>query len=148
MDLNMGYWDTRSATRPTLREVAAMLDAHRTPPVIAVKSASSSSSPQDNPGGLADIRILVLNGNDDFLVNTAGIKRAYDNVRWSGQAEFRAAPYKPIQGVPGAEGDWKATRDGRLTFVSLDGAGHVLPHDVREGSLEVLERWLAGQSQF
>lgn len=121
-----------------------MLDAHRTPPAIAASQRSSSRS----AGGLGDIRMLVLNGNDDFLVNTAGNKRAYDNVRWSGQAEFRAASYNPIEGVPGAAGDWKATRDGRLTFVSLDGAGHVLPHDVREGSLEVLERWIAGDSHF
>lgn len=43
-----------------------------------------------------------------------------------------------------ATGFWKGTRDGRLVFVGVDGAGHEVPGDVREGSYRILSKFIDG----
>lgn len=98
--------------------------------------------------GLADIKLLIFNGNDDWIVNTAGNKRIYDNLRWSKQAEYRAAKFRSLEGVPETTGEWKATRDGRLVFMALDEAGHLVPGDLRPGTLDILEKWIDGEWHF
>ena len=47
--------------------------------------------------------------------------------------------------VSAATGFWKGTRDGRLVFVGVDGGGHTVPGDVREGSAQILQRWIEGR---
>ena len=95
--------------------------------------------------GLADIRLLVLNGNEDYTINTPGQMYLYDNLRWGGQAEYRITPWKALPDDNGAKGILKGTVDGRLVFVGLDGAGHAAPGDVGEGSYRVIEKWLQGK---
>lgn len=104
-----------------------MLDAHR------------------EPGRAGDVRVLVMNGNDDWICNTPGNKLAYDEVRWSGQADYRSRPWRALPAGVAATGEWKGTADGRLVFVAVDGAGHELPQWAREGSHQILERWMAGE---
>lgn len=92
--------------------------------------------------------MLVFNGNDDYVVNSPGVKRMYDQLPWSKQGEFRASKYKTLYGVPETTGEWKATRDGRLVVMTLDGSGHILPHDLPQGSVTILEKWIAGGWHF
>lgn len=138
-DLNTRYVERDEMTRPTSKLVASLLDAVHAEPVVPQSTRSK---------GLADIKVLVFNGNDDWIVNSAGNKRVYDNLRWSKQAEFRAAKYRPLEGVPETTGEWKATRDGRLVFMALDGAGHLVPGDARAGSLDILQKWMDGKWHF
>lgn len=123
-EINQAYTDSRTCYRPTTYELASILDAYRTP----------------NLG--ADIRVLVLNGNDDYSSNTPGLQWQYDNLRWSGQADYRIAKWRELEDVPGGEGIWKTARDARLVFVGIDGAGHTVPGDAREASRHVIQRWL------
>lgn len=121
--INTAYTDGRTPFKPTTREVGAILDAYLTP-------------------GLGDIRLLVLQGNEDFIVNTPGQAWTYDNLRWSGQAEYRIQAWRELDEDVKATGFWKGTVDGRLLFVGLDGAGHTVPGDVREGSLQTIQKWI------
>lgn len=133
-DINQAYIGGYTPLKPMNREVAAVLDAYRTP-------------------GLGDIKILVLQGNDDYIVNTPGNKWVYDNLRWSGQAEYRMRRWAPLPEMEAetdtetgvtTTGVWKATRDGRLAFVAVDGAGHMVPGDKPEGAYRILQRWFEG----
>ena len=116
---------------------SAVLEAYRTPKI------------GKDDEYLADIKVLVLNGNDDAVVNTYGNMWQYDNLLWSGQAEYRTASWKTLpEDEVAATGTWKATRDGRLAFMAIDGAGHMVPGDVREGSYKIVHKWLKGDWHF
>ena len=129
-DINAAYTDNDAPWKPTTREVAAILDAHQL--------ALPASAPR------TDIRLLVLNGNEDYVVNTPGNIWAYDNLLWSGHAEYRIASWEALPADMAATGFWKGTPDGRLVFVGVDGAGHTVPGDVREGSAHILQEWIKG----
>lgn len=121
--LNSAYVLSKDPFRTTTRELARILDAYRTP-------------------NLGDIRVLVLQGNEDYIVNTPGNIWAYENLRWSGLADYRLAPWQELPESMAATGSWKSS--GRLAFVAVDGAGHTVPGDVREGSYRIAQEWLEG----
>lgn len=95
--------------------------------------------------GLEGLRVLVMNGNEDYIVNTPGQKWLYDNLLWSGYADYRLKAWKDLPKDTTATGFWKGTDDGRLVFVGLDGAGHGVPGYLPEASYRVLQRWLADE---
>ncbi|KJZ72724.1 hypothetical protein HIM_07916 [Hirsutella minnesotensis 3608] len=112
--------------KPTTRELIDVLEEH----------AAADS--------LMDINLLVINGNSDPLVTSPGTKMTYDSLRWSEQADYNVKKWKPLPSGLAATGEWKATSSGRLAMVTIDGAGHMAPGDVREGTYRILQRWLAG----
>ncbi|XWW94366.1 hypothetical protein V2A60_002309 [Cordyceps javanica] len=103
-----------------------------------VLDASVSSS-------LSGIRLLVLNGNEDYIVNTPGQKWQYDNLFWSGYADYRISKWRELPEHVKATGFWKGTDDGRLVFVGVDGAGHGVPGYLPEASYRILQRWIANE---
>ena len=111
--------------KPTTRELVDVLEEH----------AAEDS--------VADIKLLVINGNLDPLVTTPGTKWQYERLKWREQAEYVAKKWQPLPDGLATTGEWKATSSGRLAFVTVDGAGHTVPGDVREGSFRILGRWLA-----
>lgn len=90
--------------------------------------------------GLNGIRLLVLNGNEDYIVNTPGQKWQYDNLFWSGYADYRINRWHDLPAEVNATGFWKGTDDGRLVFVGVDGAGHGVPGYLPEASFRILQR--------
>lgn len=87
------------------------------------------------------LRVLVLNGNEDYIVNTPGQIWACDSLPWSGQAGYRAAQWK-IWGD--GEGFWKQSKNRELAFVAVDGAGHAAPGDQRQVTQEIISTWMSG----
>ncbi|KAJ3499072.1 hypothetical protein NLG97_g636 [Lecanicillium saksenae] len=92
-----------------------------------------------------DIRLLVLNGNEDYIVNTPGQKWQYENLFWSGYADYRIKEWRDLPDDITATGFWKGTDDGRLVFVGVDGAGHGVPGYLPEASYRILQRWIANE---
>lgn len=108
-----------------------------------------------------EIRVLVLNGNNDVIVNTEGQKRVYDTLVWRRQSSFRMGEFGDWEwpSSPKSEsqaesrgrearvmtkgGQWKKADDGevkdRLAFFTIDEAGHPSPGDQREAIT-----WLVG----
>ena len=103
------------------------------------------------------VDVLVYNGNLDLACNTAGNLRWTEALPWAGQAEFAAQGLRP----------WYATRDGgvveagamkeveavaapqnakasRLSFVTFDRAGHMVPLDQPEAMLHLVQTWMSG----
>lgn len=111
---------------------------NRAPVLESVMDAPSGS-------GLEDIRLLVLNGNEDYIVNTPGQKWQYENLFWSGYADYRIREWQDLPEDVRATGFWKGTEDGRLVFVGVDGAGHGVPGYLPEASYRILQRWLANE---
>lgn len=124
LDIQNAFRDDGSFSNPTTRELIDVLEAY------------------DKEDSVADIKVLVINGNDDYIVNTAGNKWQYDRLEWIGQAEYSIKNWRPLPEGLAATGSWKGTSDGRLVFVAVDGAGHTVPGDVREGSFRILQKWM------
>ncbi|KIM81856.1 hypothetical protein PILCRDRAFT_821215 [Piloderma croceum F 1598] len=88
-----------------------------------------------------DVRVLIYVGKNDWICNWVGNERWTLALDWSGGEAFRAEQLR----------DWKVdgkvagrTRSaGQLTFVTVDGAGHMVPYDKPKESLQLVNRWLA-----
>lgn len=128
---NSDYVASGAPWVPTTPKVAAILDAYQTPKVV------------DDGKSIGDVRIMVLNGNLDLVVNSHGNIMQYERVIWSGMGDYRAAKWHPLdeEGVAG-KGSWKGTDDGRLVFMAVDDAGHMVPGDVPETAYRIVQRWL------
>lgn len=134
LDLNTAYVMSGTAFTPTTPLVAGILDAYKTPKIVG------------DGKSIGDVRVMVLNGNLDFVVNSHGNKMQYERIVWSRMGEYRAAKWRDLaeeDNVGG--GSWKATKDGRLAFLSVDGAGHMVPGDIPAASYHILQRWLHNQ---
>ncbi|RKK75578.1 hypothetical protein BFJ69_g7643 [Fusarium oxysporum] len=98
------------------------------------------------------IRILVINGNDDIIINTPGQMRMLDEQPWHGQARYRSQGYQDwyfgkgditsdVQGWDVKRGGfWKGT--DRLAMYAIDEAGHFAPYHQPEAVGAVLRTWL------
>ena len=93
-------------------------------------------------GNIADVRLLIIGGWNDPTCNVPGNKMAMDEINWSGQAEYRLQPWRALPEDIGHTGEWKGTKDGRLVFIAIDDAGHMLLGDQPETSYNIYERWL------
>ncbi|EQB46305.1 hypothetical protein CGLO_14651 [Colletotrichum gloeosporioides Cg-14] len=119
MDLNEQWSKAPELFIPTSREVAAILDKKHT-------------------------RVLVINGNNDIIVNTEGVKRIFDDLLWEGQAQYRVEPWVSLH-LREPTGNHihvgMSKTSGNLTLVTVDEAGHVVPHDQPEAVMLVVKNW-------
>ncbi|KAI8712240.1 hypothetical protein NCS52_01321700 [Fusarium sp. LHS14.1] len=101
-----------------------------------------------------DIRILVINGNNDIIINTPGQMRLLDAQPWKDQARYRSLRYenwffKEGKLVSSKEDRWSAQRGGfwkgtdRLQFYAVDEAGHFAPYFQPESISAILGAWLS-----
>lgn len=126
-DLFTGYYGvSKNYFLPMQKNIGNILDAYQT-------------------AGLGDVKILALNGNDDFTCNTYGQKIIYDALEWSGQADFRARAWSDLPKEIAGTGSLKGTKDGRLALVTVDKAGHMVPGYQPKASYQILEKWLAAE---
>ncbi|KAJ3497189.1 hypothetical protein NLG97_g2091 [Lecanicillium saksenae] len=124
--------DSGDTSLPTVSSVVAILDA-----------ASTYSHRQ---GGGNPIRLLVLNGNEDGLCNTPGARILYERLSWTGAAGYRAQRWRPLGdlGLNNGSGEWKRSDDGRLLFIGVDEAGHMMPMDQPEVADWTIRNWIEG----
>ncbi|KAJ3474813.1 hypothetical protein NLG97_g9684 [Lecanicillium saksenae] len=130
-DINAAYVGSGSAYIPTTPKVAYILDAYKTPKIV------------DDGKSIGDIRVMALNGNLDAGINSHGNIAQYERILWSRMGEYNAADWHDLkdENVRGT-GSWKGTKDGRLVFMAVDDAGHMVPGDAPEASYHILQRWL------
>ncbi|KAF9674915.1 hypothetical protein SADUNF_Sadunf10G0177000 [Salix dunnii] len=85
------------------------------------------------------IKLLVYAGEYDLICNWLGNSRWVHAMEWSGQKEFVASPEVPFE-VSGSEAGVLKSY-GPLAFLKVHDAGHMVPMDQPEASLEMLKRW-------
>ena len=124
--------DTFDPFAPTIKQLASILDAPKT---------FTHRKDKD------DIRLLVLNGNEDALCNTPGVKWVYDRLSWSGAAGYRARKWRDLTDIginqELATGEWKNSENGQLLLLGVDGAGHMMPMDKPEAADWIVRKWIA-----
>ncbi|KAI5578480.1 hypothetical protein POPTR_008G034800v4 [Populus trichocarpa] len=88
------------------------------------------------------IKLLVYAGEYDLICNWLGNSRWVHAMEWPGQKAFVASPEVPFE-VSGSEAGVLKSY-GPLAFLKVHDAGHMVPMDQPEASLEMLKRWTRG----
>ncbi len=64
-------------------------------------------------------------------------------LEWPGQKDFNKAELKDLTMQSGKIGEVKSS--GNFTFMNIYNAGHMVPMDQPEASLNFFNRWLGGE---
>ena len=133
-DINTEIWqafhDCGTWYSPTTKELIDILDAHT------------------EDVNVGDIKLLILNSNLDFMVNTPRTLWQYEQLRWRGQPDYQSRQFQPLPDGLAATESWKATGNGRLAFVAIDDDGHFMSDSAREGYSRIVDKWLQGGWQM
>ena len=89
---------------------------------------------------LRNIRVLIYNGQDDYVVNTAGVLQYLNSLAWEGTASWKRAK-KEKWTIYGEVKGW-AKVSGNLWFVLVNKAGHLVPTDQPASAFNMLGKYL------
>ncbi|KAK0205914.1 serine carboxypeptidase [Desarmillaria ectypa] len=90
------------------------------------------------------VRVLVYVGSYDYICNWVGNNAWTLALDWSGKETFVNEELREWF-VGGKKAGLTRSSKG-LTFATIDGAGHMVPYDKPQESLELVNRWLKGQT--
>ncbi|KAK4140532.1 Alpha/Beta hydrolase protein [Dichotomopilus funicola] len=97
------------------------------------------------PGILDEIPVLIYAGDADYICNWLGNQAWTEALEWPGKKDFNAAKIKDLK-LEGAEKEYgKVKASGNFSFMQIYQAGHMVPMDQPENSLDFLNRWLGGE---
>lgn len=89
---------------------------------------------------LKRIRVLIYNGQNDFVVNTAGVLTYLNGLNWEGVPRWKRTR-KEIWTIHGEIKGW-AKVAGNLWFAFVNGAGHMVPSDQPEAAFNLLGHFI------
>lgn len=89
---------------------------------------------------LRSIKVLIYNGQEDVVVNTAGVLQYLNSLNWEGTARWKRAK-KEIWTIHGEHAGW-AKVSGNLWFALVNGAGHMVPTDQPERAFSLLGHFI------
>ncbi|KAL3625694.1 hypothetical protein CASFOL_030223 [Castilleja foliolosa] len=88
------------------------------------------------------IKLLLYDGEYDFLCNWMGNWKWVHDMRWSGQRGFQRASEVSFIVNRTEAGSQKSY--GNLMYLKVHNAGHMVPMDQPKEALEMLRRWING----
>ncbi|PFH46823.1 hypothetical protein AMATHDRAFT_7364 [Amanita thiersii Skay4041] len=89
------------------------------------------------------VKVLIYAGTYDWICNWVGNERWTLDLEWNGQEEFVRQELR-VWVVDGKRAG-RVRNAGPFTFVTIEGAGHMVPYDKPVQALEMVKRWLAGE---
>ncbi|KAI1933008.1 carboxypeptidase C [Ophidiomyces ophidiicola] len=96
------------------------------------------------PGILEKIPVLVYAGDADYICNWVGNKMWVDALDWPGKAEFSRKPLTEVKLPSTSKAYGQLKTHQNFAFLKIFQAGHLVPYDQPEASLEFFNKWLAG----
>ncbi|KAH6888705.1 Alpha/Beta hydrolase protein [Thelonectria olida] len=97
------------------------------------------------PGILEKIPVLIYAGDADFICNWLGNQAWTDALEWPGQKKFQNAKLESLKIDESSKEYGKVKTSGNFTFMQIYGAGHMVPMDQPESSIDFFNRWLGGE---
>ncbi|OAX40138.1 peptidase S10, serine carboxypeptidase [Rhizopogon vinicolor AM-OR11-026] len=101
---------------------------------------------QDYVTALLDrgIRVLIYAGTYDWQCNWVANKLWVDKLDWTGHSAYTKESWRAwyVDGEKAGE----TKNAGPLTFATVLGAGHMVPHDKPAAAQSLVSRWLANQA--
>jgi carboxypeptidase C (cathepsin A) len=89
------------------------------------------------------VRVLIYAGTYDWQCNWVSNVYWTERLEWSGGEEYQKAEWRDWSVEKGGEKAGETKSWGPLTFVTVRGAGHMVPFDKPAESLAMVSRWLA-----
>ena len=89
----------------------------------------------------AGVPVLLYQGQLDVRDGVAATEAWLANWSWTGRRRFLESPRKAWMSS-GIAGYYRSC--GGLTHLSVNGAGHLVPHDAPSQALDMIERFVAG----
>lgn len=89
------------------------------------------------------IRVLIYAGTYDWQCNWVANKLWVEKLQWSEREVYHRTPWREWKVNGKSVGEAKQT--SLLTFVTIRGAGHMVPHDKPEEALALVSRWISHQ---
>lgn len=96
------------------------------------------------PDLLAEIPILVFAGDSDYICNWLGNQAWTNALEWPGHDAFNSASVTELKTASGEPYGTVKHANG-LAFIRVFQAGHLVPYDQPEASLDFLNRWIKGE---
>ncbi|OBA21914.1 hypothetical protein METBIDRAFT_10831 [Metschnikowia bicuspidata var. bicuspidata NRRL YB-4993] len=90
----------------------------------------------------AGLPVLLYAGDQDFICNWLGNRAWSNELPWSGHDQFRSLPVR--EWTVGNKTAGEAKNYENLTFLRIFDAGHMVPYDQPENSLDMVNRWISG----
>ncbi|KAI0771520.1 peptidase S10 serine carboxypeptidase [Trametes elegans] len=87
------------------------------------------------------VRVLIYAGTYDWQCNWVANKLWLDKLEWTGASRYNAADFRDWVVDGHKAGETKSA--GPLTFATVRGAGHMVPHDKPAEAQAMVSRWLA-----
>ncbi|KAK2867901.1 hypothetical protein FQN49_003356 [Arthroderma sp. PD_2] len=97
------------------------------------------------PEVLAKIPAVIYAGDADFICNWLGNHAWSDALKWPGQAEFKPKKLTEVKHRATGHPIGQVKSHGGFAFFRLYGAGHLVPYDQPENSLDFFNRWIGGE---
>ncbi|EFR00594.1 carboxypeptidase Y [Nannizzia gypsea CBS 118893] len=100
------------------------------------------------PSVLEKIPVLIYAGDADFICNWLGNQAWTEALEWPGHKKFTEAKLQDLKIVDNKNKGKKIGQvksSGNFTFMRIFGAGHMVPLNQPEASLEFFNRWLRGE---
>ena len=97
------------------------------------------------PNILAHIPVLIYAGDADFICNYLGNHAWTEALEWPGQKAFTKEALADLKLGGKGEKIGEVKSAGNFTFMTIHAAGHMVPYDQPEASLDFFNRWLAGE---
>ncbi|KAI8328638.1 Alpha/Beta hydrolase protein [Chlamydoabsidia padenii] len=92
------------------------------------------------------VRVLIYSGDADYICNWMGNKAWTLELPWSGHDEFKGSDDADWLSPSGKKiGELRSVKDGQFAFLRVNGAGHMVPYDQPEASLEMLNQWVRNE---
>ncbi|KAI0366349.1 peptidase S10 serine carboxypeptidase [Pilatotrama ljubarskyi] len=87
------------------------------------------------------VRVLIYAGTYDWQCNWVSNRLWVDKLQWTGSARYARAEVRDWTVDGEKAGETKSA--GPLTFATVRGAGHMVPHDKPAEAQAMVSRWLA-----
>ncbi|CAG8721275.1 6284_t:CDS:2, partial [Acaulospora colombiana] len=87
------------------------------------------------------VRVLIYVGTNDLGCNFVGNYRTVQGMDWSGAQVFVEKELHNWEVDGKVAGETKS--EGRLTFTTVRGAGHMVPFDKPAEAAHLVEHWIA-----
>jgi len=97
------------------------------------------------PGLIEQIPVLIYAGDADYICNWLGNKAWTEALEWPGQKAYNKASFDELKLSADGTTIGNVKSSGNFTFIKLHAAGHMVPYDQPEASLDMLNRWLKGE---
>ena len=89
---------------------------------------------------LRAMKVLIYNGQQDVVVNTAGVLQYLNSLNWEGINSWKRTA-RQVWTIHGEVKGWAKT-SGNLWFVLVNKAGHMVPADQPNSAFNMLGHFL------